>query len=654
VKNSNWLNHRNIQSTIWGALVLRLAIVLFLFTLCRLAFFLFNKSYFPEVSLAHYLLISVGGLRFDVAAILYTNAIFILLMIVPLRVRFNPVYQNVAAGLFYITNGIALAANISDFIYFRFTGRRTTADVFQQFENEQNMSSLVLRFFIDYWYAVIFFIAVMALMIWVYRKVKISTPIIQRSVVFYSTGVLAIPLVAVLILGGVRGGFGDARPLTISDAGKYVKDPAHVSLVLNTPFAIYRTASKPKIKKVKYFSSEEELANYYNPIHTTNDTTTMQKLNVVVIVLESFSKEYIGFFNGWRENGTYKGYTPFLDSLLQYSKSFQYSFANGRKSIDALPSVIASIPPMVGVPYVLSPFSGNRINSLGTLLKEEGYQTHFFHGAPNGSMGFEAFMNMAGIDNYYGMTEYGNDADYDGWWGIWDEKFMQYMAQTQQGFQEPFLSVFFSLSSHHPYSIPKVYEQQFKGGSKPILRCIQYTDNSLRKYFKKISTAPWFNNTLFVLTADHTSSNILFDESRTSAGLFSVPVFFYRPDNSLGGKDSTIIQQTDIMPSVLGYLNCNKNYITFGRNIFTHNKEPLVWNYENNVYQLFKGDFLLQFDGTRTVALYNFKGDLRLQNNLAESNLAVVRDLEQIMKAIIQQYNNRMVENRMTTTLSQK
>jgi len=643
----NQLADLNIRTNIWSVLIIRLALVLLLFTLCRIGFYFFNLAYFPDLTFSNFIIIMIGGLRFDVAALFYINALFILLMIVPLKVRFHETYQTVLRWIFFVTNGAALAINVSDIIYFRFTGRRTTMDIFQQFENEQNMGSLFFRFLLDYWYTVLFFVVLVALMVWLYRKTNPVGPILKSRVVFYSSGIFILPFIIILVVGGVRGGFSDARPLTLSDAGKYVKDPKYESLVLNTPFAMLRTATLPKIKKVNYFESEEALSVQFSPVHVATDTINVQKLNVVIIVLESFSKEFVGFFNEPRENGTYKGYTPFLDSLLQHSKSFQYSFANGRKSIDALPSIIASVPPMVGVPYVLSPFSGNKINSLGTILKEEGYQTHFFHGAPNGSMGFEAFMNVAGMDHYYGMTEYGNDADYDGWWGIWDEKFMHYMANTQKGFKEPFLSIFFTLSSHHPFSIPKEYKDKFKGGRKPILKCIQYTDHSLRQYFKQISTYPWFANTLFVFTADHTSPNILFDDSRTPKGLFSIPIFFYRPDNSLKESNTTIIQQADIMPSVLEYLGYTKKYIAFGRSVFS-DEEGLAWNYGNSVYQLFKDDFLLQFDGDRTVALYNFKTDTTLKHNVMKQYPDVVKNMEAKMKAIIQQYNNRMVENRLT------
>jgi phosphoglycerol transferase MdoB-like AlkP superfamily enzyme len=520
--------------------------------------------------------------------------------------------------------------------------------VFQQFENETNMPGLIFRFLIDYWYALIFWMLLIALMVWCYKKIKISGPLLANGWAFYISSLLALPVVVALFIGGVRGGFAHStRPITLNDANKYVKDPKDVSLVLNTPFSVLRTLNKTKIQRINYYTSKTELEHIYNPVHALTDTAAFQKQNIVIIILESFSKEFFGVFNKDKEHGNYKGYTPFLDSLVQHSRTYEYSFANGRKSIDGLPSVIASIPSM-GVPYVLSPYSGNRISSLGSTLKLKGYHTSFFHGAPNGSMGFDAFMNIAGFDHYYGKTEYDNDDDYDGWWGIWDEKFFNFYADKLNTFPQPFMSSIFSVSSHHPFQVPVEYEQKFKGGREPILKCIQYTDFALKKFFQKAARMPWFKNTLFVITADHTSSNILFDDTRSAWGYFSIPIIFYNPDNSLAGSKSEIVQQIDIMPSVLGYLHYDKPYLAFGRDVFHPSGKPFAFNYKGNVYQLFQGDFLLEFDGAKSIGLYNFKDSKIASENLLDKKTDVAKEMELRVKAVIQQYNNRLIDNQLT------
>ncbi len=650
VESDHFLKGLKLRQNVYVALVLQLALCMLMFTVCRIGFYLFNASFFPDMTFGNFLRLEAGGLRFDLSAVLYLNALVILMMIIPFNFRFNYHYQQVLKYIFLIINSLALATNVADFIYYRFTLRRTTADVFRQFENEQHMGTLWFQFLIDYWYALLFWIVLVVVMIFLYNRIKFNGPQLRNKISYYLTGIIALVVIAGLVVVGMRGGIAEStRPITLSNAGEYVKDPKEISIVLNTPFAVMRTLGKTKVQSVNYFT-QQHLDSIYSPVHQSVDTAVFRKDNVVVIILESFSKEFFGVYNHQKENGTYQGYTPFLDSLITHSKTFEYSFANGRKSIDGLPSTVSSIP-AIGVPYFLSPYSGNTINSLASLLKTKGYHSSFFHGAPNGSMGFQAFMNIAGFENYYGKTEYdesrGSNDDFDGVWGIWDEKFLRFYGEKLNEFPQPFVSAFFSVSSHHPFKVPEEYEQTFKGGKLPIQKCIQYTDHSLRKFFNEISAMPWFKNTLFVITADHTSSDIYFDESRTAWGYYSVPVIFYHPDNSLAGMSPDIAQQIDIMPSVLGHLHFDQPYIAFGRDVFRESAEPFAFNY-NEVYQLIKGEYILQFDGTKTISLYNYRKDPLLRSNLRAEDQQTLQSMETFIKAVIQQYNNRMIEDKLS------
>ena len=347
---SKYFQDVRLKGNIYWVLFLRLLLAMLLFTLCRIGFYLYNTSYFPEMTGSHFLRILWGGLRFDLTAVLYINSLFILLTLIPFDFRFKPVYQTILKYLFYISNGIGIAANLADFIYYKFTLRRTTADIFNEFEEGPGAGGLFFRFVIDYWYVTIFAVGIYWLMGFLYRRTKVQGPMIKNRIVYYGAGLLVIPLVAYLFIGGVRGGFKHStRPLTLSNAGEYVKYPRETNLVLNTPFSMFRTVGKTKIQKVKYFENEEDLASVFSPLHKPQDTTAFKPENVVVILLESFSKEFFGTFN--KDKPNYKGYTPFLDSLIQHSKTFQYSFSNGRKSIDGPPSALASLPTL-GVPFV--------------------------------------------------------------------------------------------------------------------------------------------------------------------------------------------------------------------------------------------------------------------------------------------------------------
>lgn len=637
------------------ALTAYLLLAMVLYSLCRIIFFIYNGSFFPGMNLSRWSTIMWGGLRFDLSAVLYSNALLVLMMILPLKIRFAPWYKTIVKWLFIVINSLAMATNIADSIYYQFTLRRTTLSVLSQFENEQNGFALFFRFLLDYWYALITWMVLVAILYFAQKWIKWEGPWIKRSLVFYAVSVVMVPVVITLFIGGGRGGFAHStRPITLSNAAEYAAVPKDINLVLNTPFALIRTARANVIERSTYYADEASLDSVFTPVVKPvspagkPDSLPFHPQNVVVIILESFSKEFVGAYNKDLPNPDYQGYTPFLDSLIGVSSAFQYSLANGRKSIDAMPSVICSIP-SIEIPYVLSHFSGNKVNSLASLLKEKQYQTGFFHGAPNGSMGFQAFANLCGFDKYYGKDEYESEVgtdDYDGIWGIWDQPFFQYFGRTLTTFKEPFYATIFSVSSHHPYNLPDADKLKYKGGDRPIYKTIEYTDNALKEFFAYASKQDWFQNTLFVITADHASAEIKYPEYNTTWGYFSIPVFFYHPQWKPAFKNE-IIQQVDIMPTILGAMHYDRPYISFGRNVFDE-KRPFAFNYIDNLYQLFRGNYVLRFDGQRSVELYDFKHDIYLSKNLVSQLPDTVKSMEGVLKAYIQQYNNRMVDDNLT------
>jgi len=639
------------RGNIYSALIYRIVVIYILFTLCRLAFFLFNSSYFPDVTFCRFFTIMVGGLKFDTTAIIYVNALYILGMIIPFKFRHNSIYQTVLFWIFIVTNSIALLANIADIPYYPFTFRRTTCIVFGQFKNEQNLVLLFFKFVVDYWYITILFFGLIASMVLLYRR-KLQTQIhIEKPSLYYILNTLMLIAVLVLMVGGIRGGFRHStRPITLSNAGEYVENPNETALVLNTPFALIRTINKNGLKKEQFFTPSE-LDSIYSPVHNPKNNKAFEPKNIVIFILESYSKEFVGALNRHNNIKGYTGYTPFLDSLIGESYVFENAFANGKKSIEALPSVIASIPGME-VPYVLSSYSSNTINSIASLLKPKGYHSAFFHGAPNGSMGFQAFMKLAKIDEYYGKDEYNNDADFDGMWGIWDEPFLQFYARTINSFKQPFCVSLFSVSSHHPFAIPRKYEGKLKKGPLPLHQCINYTDLSLRKFFATARKMPWFKNTIFVITADHASFPY-YKECNDDVDHFAIPLIFYTPDGSLRGDDTTTVaQQTDIMPTLLDYLHYDKQYVAFGKDLFHPSVDNFAINFLNGNYQVFNNRQILQSDGKTVAGLFDYKTDRSLKHKL--NNATVQSDLLRKTQAFMQQYNNRMIDNNLIVGKSDK
>ncbi|MFM9075014.1 MAG: LTA synthase family protein, partial [Bacteroidota bacterium] len=446
---------RFIKGHAVAMVLLRLLLVMSLFTVCRVLFYCYNADLFTGMDPGRMVRILAGGLRFDLTAVLYLNALFLVLSLIPLRIRFHPVCPQATQFIFLITNLAGLAVNIADMVYYRTTLRRTTLSILDQFEHENNLGALGIRFMFDYWPATLSFLVLAMVLYYMSARLKTEGPGMKNPWMFYGSGTIGFAIMIGLFIAGVRGGFRHStRPITVSNAAAYATLPEDVYLVVNTPFSLIRTATTEVIRKVDYFPTEEALERVYTPVHRPSPASAFRPTNVVVIILESFSMEFSGYLNRWVSGGGYQGYTPFLDSLMQQGVTWQYAFANGRKSIDAMPSVLCSIP-SIEVPFVLSHYSNNQVNSVASLLKPRGYSSAFFHGAPNGSMGFDAFARQAGFDRYYGMTEYGNDEDMDGMWGIWDLEFLQYASREMGQLPEPCVASVFTVSSHHPFQVPE-------------------------------------------------------------------------------------------------------------------------------------------------------------------------------------------------------
>ena len=642
-----------------AATLCNLLIAYIIYFVARVIYFLENYSFFSQdLSFSHLMEIVKGGLVFDTSAIFVTNIPYIVLMLLPWHGKETKIYHQVCRWVFIIINGLALAINLCDSVYFRFTMRRTTTTVFNEFSNENNLGSVFLTESIRHFYLILAFAFLVWCMYKLYRKPRLHS----RELCWWKydlTMLLSLAIFAPFLVAGIRGGFTTAvRPITISNANQYVNRPVEAALVLNTPFSLYRTIGKNVFVVPEYYSNPQEMEAIYSPIHKVSkdlkdlSPDTMIKKNVVVLIVESFGREYIGALNKTLDNGQYKGYTPCVDSLIAHSVTFKHSFCNGRKSIDGMPSILSSIPMFVE-PFFLTPASMNHVSGIASLLAGEGYQTAFFHGAQRGSMGFQAFSRATGFQEYYGREDYdadkrfGGDEDFDGMWAIWDEPFLQYYATKMSEMKEPFMTAVFTASSHHPYAIPEKYKDVYPEEGIIIHKCIRYTDMAIGKFFEKVSKEPWFKNTIFVLTSDHTN---LSDHAyyQTDIGGFCSPIIIYEPGNPNRQPEmqDKIAQQIDILPTVMGMLNYPKPYFGFGIDLFNTPAEN-TWavNYLNGTYQYVKHGYVLQFDGQQTKGMYALNDSLMKKNLLGK--MPQQKQMERELKAIIQQYMERMVNDQL-------
>ena len=649
--SKNWMRKmkqgmRQFWQSPFGCIAWNVGIVYVCYTICRLLFVLVNQSLYGNLWCTTYGLSLLGaGLIFDTTAILYINSLFILLFLLPFHWKERPGFYRVVRALYTGINLLFLLTNLADCIYFPYTGRRTTMSVWDEFAHETggNLGTVFLHEALNHWYLALAFLFLGGLLYRAFRTPACQQPAVRWH--YYLTQTLALVCVAPWIVFGMRGGMTTAtRPITLSNANQYVRRPLDAGVVLNTPFSLFRTLGKRSFRVPDYLP-EAEAQRYYTPLHEGATDRPFRPLNVVVFILESFSRQYVGPL-----------YTPFLDSLQQEGRSFRYAYSNGRKSIDGMPSVLSSIPSFVE-PFFLTPAALNDLSGLaGELGRHKGYHTSFFHGAMNGSMGFEAFARASGFDSYWGRTEYNadphyqGDQDFDGTWAIWDEEFLQFFCDRLSEFPQPFATSLFTATSHTPFALPERYDGQFPEGPAPLFRCIAYTDWSLRRFFEKAQQQPWFQHTLFVLTADHTSGNC-YPEYVTDLGEYAVPIILYAPGmpELKGYDEERVANQIDILPTVLGLLGYDRPYVAFGQDLLqTPPEEKFAVNYlpATGIYQFIQGDYMIQFDGQQTTHAYAFRQDSLLQEDCRTGMPAdTLQQMELQLKSIIQQYMQRMNGN---------
>ena len=594
----------------------RILALLAIYTTSRIFLFFNNFDSFNNASILEF----IEGLRFDVSALVYINIPLLLLLLIPHNFRVYKYYQKTVNWIFYGVNIPFILLNNVDVEYFKFTQKRSTTDFFQLLQLGDDAKNIIPQYMKDYWLITIFSF----IQIWLLLKLK-YIPKEKLAFKFSSIfkAVLVLILASVIFIIGARGGL-QLKPIKPINAGE-LSNSQESALILNTPFCILHSFKNTGLKPYKFFS-ENELNQIYSPNHNAFDGR-IKKKNIVILIMESYSKEFVGFYNEG------KSYTPFLDSLMQHSLVFTNAYANGLKSIEALPAITASIPTLMTNPFITSDYAQNNFESIASLLNKEGYKTSFYHGGTRGTMGFYSFSKKAGFNNYYGMEEYNNNSDFDGTWGIFDGPFMQYFSDELNNTEEPFFSTFFSLSSHPPYSLPSNYKSD--SDEIGIRETIKYTDDAMAEFFKNSKNEPWFKNTIFIITADHTSGVRYSDKYKHKTGRIEIPMIFYY-DGIQSKTDSSIIQQIDIMPTIFEMINYNKNFFAFGKSMFS--KQKWAINKLYNQYRLMtpNGIIIEKNEGYKTYSDKSMKNKI---DNIEE-------DI-QLLKSIKQSYNQRMLNNKL-------
>ena len=630
---------------LWKVFFIRLSVMLLLLATSRWLLFLFNTGNFPNLSIGGQFRLFFIGMRFDIWTLIIVNLPFLIFYGIPFEFKYNKIYCKVVDILFVITNSIAILLNLIDVIYYRYIDKRMTSELFGFAKHtDDNQGDLIKQFIVDFWFIGLIFAVYLIAIIILTRKTKVKPIVILYRKLWYTSRSLIFLLIVAASIIGLRGGLQN-KPISIITAANYTKTQ-NIPLVLNTPFTIGRGSSGTVLKPLSYYD-DDELERLYSPIQKDLKTNRFiegnaKDYNIFIIILESHGQEMVKFYNKNRETTI----TPFLDSLLTNSLSFN-GMANGRQSIEALTSILSGLPSLMSMDYVESRYAANRLDGFGSILKRHGYSTAFFHGGNNGTMNFNASALSAGFDEYYGRNEYGNDDDYDGTWGISDMPFLQFTVQKVNAMRKPFAAGVFTLSSHHPFKLPRGYELPEGDYKTDFEKTVRYTDDAMRHFFETVSNYSWFDSTIFVIVGDHVNPEHRFDNYLNGYGQYQIVTAFYAPSVIKPLNTNIMAQQTDIGVSMLAALGCNDTVFSFGRNVFDSLQEPCFASYLNNIYEYSDGRYMLQSDGKNITSVFDIEADPCLTNDIYQEGDDTWNTLDSKFKMRLQQYTNRMINNKL-------
>jgi phosphoglycerol transferase MdoB-like AlkP superfamily enzyme len=550
----------------------------------------------------------VFGVRLDLIVVFY--------LLIPLFIILSTINHKWLTFIILIFTSISLILISGiDAAYFRYAKERVGFDFWQLLQNENNIS---WRTYVQGqgWLLFAVLISIILFFISLYKTIPKRPSRLQLVI-----NMVCIGLIFIIARGGIR-----SRPLRSADAPQTV-NPSLVSLSLNPILLLFEAAVSRETNPHFQNLGPNSLTEY------DFSKDSFERLNIVVVLLESFGKEYTALNHNYGPN-----YTPYLNELITKSVVCTDAYANGLKSMDVIPAIFCEIPKLSSRAYITSPNSLKPKSSLFNLLKPYGYSSSFFHGADNNTMGFQSFMKSQGLDHYYGIKDYPNrKADFDGNWGIYDMPYLNHVAHKLNEEQEPFVAGVFTLSSHHPYTIPETYKDSFPVGNLKIHQSIGYSDYALFLFFKECEKMEWFKNTIFVITADHSSENAL-HAYRTSSGKYEVPLLFYAPGKLKPGKISKTTSHSDVLASLLDLINYPKSLPLFGESVFNDKSRGIVCHYDNNILHITSNGWNMGVNDGSTRFLYNKKSDPNCLNNVMNANPDTVANLRNILDSYCSQY----------------
>lgn len=606
-----------------------LGICLLLLLTHRIIFLFMFHTHFNDVATTEYIkAFLIGTLTDAIASIYFLLPMWLTLLFFNIEHKLT---RQFALMFFVIGFLLTCILNLSDLGYYPITKKRMGAELLDILPEVPALLGAYLK---DYWYLLLLLVGFFSLAFWIFKKQMQDFKNVETN---YKLKSLNIVLVVFVFFSIMRGGYGK-RPFMPFDIPSMV-DPKLQWLASNTPFQFLHTLESQTIKIEKYFTEEE--AEKIVGFEKQFAGKQFSKKNILIIILESFCSERVGMLNP-----SIKAYTPFIDSLFSNSRTYKYGMANGRVTIDALPSVLSGIPSMMEKSYCYSSYNANTVHGLAPLLEKEGYHTAFFYGGLKSTFGFESFINLSFSKNYFAQEDFDKPYENSGW-GVDDHLYLPFIAGKLKNLPQPFCASLLTLSLHHPFPVPEPYKTLLDTIKDPVKKSMMYTDISLKLFFNEIRNEPWFKNSIIAICADHTSGGFGNLEVNP-VNEFAIPISFLAVgDTAFNKVQNQSISQIDMYPTILDYLGYNKPFVGLGNSALTKT-HPTIQYGGNGMFLIFDYPFMLELDNNKQkVTKFFFYNENKTVTNIEGNKMYLEKaaELTKQIKAYIQVFSYRVNKN---------
>ncbi len=587
-------------------------IFLVTFTIVRLLLYLTYLDYFSPLSGDLVLKSFIDGLRFDISAIFTFAGFSLFLLSFPINSKIWLKSISIINLFIYLCMILLL---IGDLLYFDVVKRHLGDDLWLS----MNDAGFVVDFAIkEYWYFLLIIVAIVYLLIRFIFK-QINKHYKFQKVIWKKEILLQVIIILVIILG-IRGGFID-KPINIintfgggsSEYGNLTANAVfcayHFSRATDNESHNFKDIKKSiEIAQKSIIENDELVEDSNYPLTRKRIDFTVSKNfnkpNIVIFLLESWTPKYIGAYNNKMS------YTPVFDNLAKQGYLFKNAFANGDRSIFGITATFLGIPQPIGLHYLATGLEVSNIPRIGNSFNKLGYRTLFLQTSSKSSFRMDAIAKALNFKEYYSMDDFPKAMEYETdetpYFG-WDYEALMFLNNKISEQNKPFFAFLFTGTTHEAYVLAaKKFEKakpHQRNGLNGFLNTLYYSDWAIGEFMKKASKQSWFNNTIFIFTADHVCKFV--DNNINER--FHIPLLIYSPMFKTHKEYQFYCSQTDILPTIIDLVGIRDRYVSIGKS--------LLRNYQNRFIIGRAGKEMVYID--RTI---EFKHNLKNVTNWRPKN----------------------------------